>query len=73
MLVMQEAREAVLAAKKVEHLREEALLALEVARGELAASQLVVDEGSEAARLREQVRIRVLCRGLMFRKSSGMH
>lgn len=51
----QEAREAVLAAKKCEHLKEEASAALEEARKELKASQLVVDEASEAARLREQV------------------
>ena len=54
---MQEAREAALAAKKAEHLKDEATLALEEAREELKASQLVVDEGSEAARLREQVNI----------------
>lgn len=51
----QEAREATLAAKKAEHLKDEATLALEAARKELKACQLVVDEASEAARLREQV------------------
>eukprot|EP00903_Cladosiphon_okamuranus_P011418 g10760.t1 len=51
----EEVREAVLAAKKAEHLKDEASLALEVAREELKACQLVVDEASEAARLREQV------------------
>ncbi|CAM9150077.1 unnamed protein product [Scytosiphon promiscuus] len=50
-----EAREAALTAKKSEHLREEASLALEAARVELKACQLVVDEASEAGRLREQV------------------
>lgn len=52
---LQEAQGAALAAKKSEHLREEAAVALEVARGELKSCQLVVDEASEAARLREQV------------------
>lgn len=54
----QEAREAVLAAKKSERLREEAAAALEAATGELASCRMVVDEDSEAARLREQVRTR---------------
>ncbi|CAM9173166.1 unnamed protein product [Ectocarpus fasciculatus] len=49
-----EARDAALASKKSEHLREQASLALEAAREELKACQLVVDEASEAARLREQ-------------------
>lgn len=52
----QAARDATLAAKKSEHRWEGASAALEVAKGELASCQLVVDEGSEAARLREQVR-----------------
>lgn len=51
----QEARDAALAAKKSEHLRDEAAAALEEARTELKACQLVVDEASEAARLRDQV------------------
>lgn len=55
MHVWQEAREAALTAKKSEHLREEASLALEAAREELKACRLVVDEASEAGRLREQV------------------
>ncbi|CAM9378673.1 unnamed protein product [Ectocarpus sp. 12 AP-2014] len=49
-----EARDAALASKKSEHLREQASLALEAAREELKACQLVVDEASEAARLRGQ-------------------
>lgn len=43
-------------AKKAEHLKDEASLALEVVIEELKACQLVVDEASEAARLREQVK-----------------
>lgn len=57
----QEAREAALAAKKSEHLKEEASAALEEAQKELKACQLVVDEASEAARLREQVGQRWAC------------
>lgn len=44
-----------MAAKKSEHLREEVSVALEEAKKELQACQLVVDEPSEAARLRQQV------------------
>lgn len=55
----QEAREAALAARKAEHLKDEASLALDVAREELKTCQLVVDEASEAARLREQVNMAI--------------
>lgn len=56
-LLPQEAQSAALELKKSEHLKEEALAALEVAREEMKVCQLVVDEGSEAARLREQVAV----------------
>lgn len=66
---LQEAREATLAAKKAEHLKDEASLALEVAKEELKACQLVVDEASEAARLREQVNTTIAPNGGMQRIS----
>lgn len=56
LLVLQEARDIALASKKSEHLRQQAEADLEAARAELASCQLVVDESSEAARLREQVK-----------------
>lgn len=51
----QATRLAALELKKSERQKEEAVAALEAAREELKVCQLVVDEGSEAARLREQV------------------